>query len=383
MKSRMPPQAYIDQAWFEREQMLFFKPLWQFIGLKMMLSHPNAFITRTLCNIPIVVQNFNGELRAFENLCPHRQNPLQQAPHGIRALTCNYHGWSHDSDGKVRRIPFEDQVFRYGEQERKCLGLRRFALSIVGNLVFVNLADDPKPIERQFNPDLLESLRECSEAFDNEVIMTTFKGRFNWKLAYENLRDSHHPRYLHAKTLYQQAKFEVSIDEENVRQARRLMDERVQGEEQAMSLLRDFSSGGLDVPMEQMPHYPWHDYVERFGDKDWYYNWLIFPNLHIASGSGGYSFIIEHHIPVAAGRTDFMVHYVTARKKRRYAASAAVLHAHMMGAEKVLREDINVLEKIQSGLHLGAPSAVLGDYESLNSIIETWYLDVMEKRIVL
>lgn len=383
MKSRMPPQAYIDQAWFEREQILFFKPLWQFIGLKMMLAHHNAFITRTLCGIPIVVQNFNGELRAFENLCPHRQNPLQQAPHGTRSLTCSYHGWSHDESGNVKAIPFEEQAFRYPQEERACLGLRRFELEVVGNLIFVNLSDTPRPITEQFSAAMLTSLRDCSNAFDSEVMLTTIKGKFNWKLAYENLRDSHHPRYLHAKTLYQQVRFQVSVDEAAALQARQLHQNGVRDTEHAMTLLRSFSNGGLDAPMEKFIPYPWHDHVERYGDKDWYYNWLAFPNLHIASGSGGYSFIIEHHIPVGPGRTDFMVHYVTARKKRRYATSAAVLHAHMMGAEKVLKEDIDVMEKIQGSLHANAPSAVLGDYEHANTMIENWYLAVMEGKIAL
>ncbi|HEX8784688.1 MAG TPA: aromatic ring-hydroxylating dioxygenase subunit alpha, partial [Telluria sp.] len=62
MRTRVPPQAYIDQAWFERERDLLFKPLWQFIGIKTMLDQPNAFITRTLFGIPIVVQNVKGEL---------------------------------------------------------------------------------------------------------------------------------------------------------------------------------------------------------------------------------------------------------------------------------------------------------------------------------
>lgn len=383
MKSRMPPQAYIDQSWFEREQILFFKPLWQFIGLKMMLSHHNAFITRTLCGISIVVQNFNGELRAFENLCPHRQNPLQQAPHGTRSLTCSYHGWSFSESGKVKAIPFEEQAFRYTQEERACLGLRRFSLEVIGNLLFINLADNPRPITDQFSATMLASLRECSDAFDSEVMLTTIKGKFNWKLAYENLRDSHHPRYLHAKTLYQQVKFQVSIDESGAQQAHRLRKEGIRDEEHALALLRSFSNGGPDSPIEHPVSYPWHNHVERYGDKDWYYNWLTFPNLHIASGSGGYSFIIEHHIPVAPGRTDFMVHYVTAKKKRRYATSTAVLHAHMMGAEKVLKEDIDVMEKIQSTLHPHASSAMLGDYEHANAMIETWYMDVMEGKIAL
>ena len=48
MKSRMPPQAYISQEWFQRERELLFKPLWQFAGLKMMLAQSNSFITRTI-----------------------------------------------------------------------------------------------------------------------------------------------------------------------------------------------------------------------------------------------------------------------------------------------------------------------------------------------
>ncbi|MGI4938146.1 MAG: aromatic ring-hydroxylating dioxygenase subunit alpha, partial [Janthinobacterium lividum] len=122
---------------------------------------------------------------------------------------------------------------------------------------------------------------------------------------------------------------------------------------------------------------------KRFGDQDLYYNWLVFPNLHIASGSGGYSFIIEHHIPVSAGRTDIMVHYVTAKKKNNYASSPAVLHSHMMNADVVLREDLAVMANIQKTLHANAPHAHLGDFDTHDAVIEHWYLAVMEGKIVL
>jgi phenylpropionate dioxygenase-like ring-hydroxylating dioxygenase large terminal subunit len=383
MISRMPPHAYIAQDWFQRERELLFKPLWQFVGLKMMLSRHNAYITRTLCGMPVVVQNFNGELRAFENLCAHRQNPVQTQSHGVRPLVCSYHGWGYGQNGAVDNIPFEAEVFRYPPEERACLKLRRFALAVIGNLVFVNLSAEPMPIEDQFSAALIESLRECSEAFDSEVMLTTFGTRCNWKLMYENLRDSHHPRYVHARSLYQKVKFPVEIDELGVAAAKRSRETSVTDRTEALSKMRSFSNGGLNAPMQEMVRFAWHDNVERFGDKDWYYNWLVFPNLHIASGSGGYSFIIEHHIPVSANRTDLIVHYVTAKKKRRYASSPAVLHAHMLGAEGVLREDIDVMENIQKNLHADAPSARFGDYESFNAGIEHWYLDVMEGRIVL
>ncbi len=382
MQSKMPPQAYIDQAWFERERELLFKPLWQFIGLKPMLEQHNAFITRTLFGIPIVVQNFRGELRAFENICPHRQNPIQLASHGVRPLFCGYHGWSFDSDGQTK-IPYEDALYRFPQEERGCIHLRRFALEIVGNLLFVNLSANPLPIKQQFGSAMLASLEQSSLAYDSEVIMTTYDGRFNWKLAYENLRDGHHPRYLHARTLYQQVKFAASINEDGVAALRRQQQDGFADPKRALALMRTFSGGGRDAPMEAPPNEHWHRFVERYRDQDWYYNWLAFPNLHIASSNGGHSFIIEHHIPVGPGRTDFMVYYVTAKKKKPYASSAAVLHAHMMGADKVLREDIDVMEQIQRTLHPGARPPHLGDYEFLNAGIEHWYLNLMEGKFAL
>jgi phenylpropionate dioxygenase-like ring-hydroxylating dioxygenase large terminal subunit len=389
MQTRIPPQAYIDQEWFERERDLLFKPLWQFIAPKTLLDKPNAFITRTLFGMPIVVQNMKGELRAFENVCPHRQNPIQLQPHGVRPLFCGYHGWSFGQDGAPVNIPFEDTIYRFTPQEKECLHLRRFALEVVGNLVFINLSPQPLPIEEQFGADYLAYLASASEAFDSEVIMTTYDARFNWKLVYENLRDANHARYVHSRTLYQETRFQPVINEDNLAVLRRMEKAGdITDRSQALAILRSFSTGGRDAPLEQEPVNAWHPLVERFRDRDGehhdeYYNWLPFPNMHIASANGGYSFTIEHHIPVSPGRTEMIVYYMTAKKKRPYAASAAVLHATMMGADKVLREDIDVMEDIQRTLHPAACHANLGEYESENAIIHHWYMNLMEKKFVL
>lgn len=382
MRSKMPPQAYIDQAWFDRERELLFKPLWQFIGLRSMLDRHNAFITRTLFGIPIVVQNFRGELRAFENICPHRQNPIQVAPQGVRPLFCGYHGWSFDKDGATT-IPYEDTLYRYPEEERACIHLRRFALEVVGGLVFVNVSGDPLPIKQQFGAAMLASMAQSSESYDSEVIMTTYDGAFNWKLIYENLRDGHHPRYLHPKTLYQDVKFEASINEYGLEALRRQKAEELTDRKRALALMRTFSYGGRDAPMEAPPNDWWHRNVERYRDQDWYYNWLAYPNLHIASSNGGHSFTIEHHIPVGPDRTEFVVYFVTGKKKAPYEASAAVLYAHAMGADPILREDIEVMEQIQRTLHGDARPAHLGDYEFINAGIEHWYLSLMEGKFAL
>ncbi len=383
MQSLMPPQAYIDEEWFARERALLMRPLWQFVAPRMLLGKHNAFVTRNVCGVDVVVQNFNGKLRAFENICAHRQNPLQQQPHGVRPLVCSYHGWGYDAQGRVDNIPFHDSAYRLPEQERACLHLRQFPVECIGNLVFVNVGERPVALEEQFSMAALESLRAASECFDGEVLVATIPTRLNWKLAYENLRDSLHPRYLHQKTVYQQVKFQIQMDEAGVAAAHHYHQHGSANRAAHLTALRGFSNGGLNEPLVNMPHYAWHDNVERYGSDDWYLNWLLYPNLHIASGSGGYSFIIEHHQPVSAARTDLVVYYVTARKKRRYATSAAVLLSHLEGAERVLREDIEVMEKVQGALRPNSPRATLGDFEFPNMAVERWYMDVMEGRHVL
>lgn len=378
MLSRMNPEYYLSGEVFQREQERIFRRLWIFFGLKTMLAEHNAFISRTMSGIPVVVQNFHGELRAFENICLHRQNALQWEEAGRRPLACRYHGWGYDAEGYAEHIPGHDELYRYEAGERRGLRLRRFALQAIGNLVFINLADEPPAIEEQFSAEFIASLRSSSEAYDGEVLVARVETRFNWKLAYENLRDANHPRYVHATTLAREVGFRAGVDAEGHRRAQEVCAGSESGDrERQMALLRSFSFGGPDTVLNDLKPLEWHGAVERYGDADYYYNWLAYPNLHIASGSGGHSFTLEQHNPVSPGVTELVVYWLTARKKRPYAAMPAVLLASLDGGFRVLEEDIKVMEMVQQSLHAAAPLPRQGDYEFLNKMVEKWYTDLM------
>ena len=377
MRSRMEPSWYTDERWFRLEEARLFGRLWQFFTLKMLVAAPDAFVVRTLGGRSIVLQNMAGTLRAFDNVCLHRQAPLQDQPEGVRPLVCPYHAWRYDAEGRPS-IPQHDELYRFDAAERAALRLRSYPVEVVGNLVFISLAERPLPIEEQLAPAFLDALRACSSRFDDEVMVTTLRGRFNWKLAYENLRDVNHPRFIHARSLARAFTFAPDVDEGRVRHARALhASDAPLGRDAALAELRDFSWGGLDAPATTEP-LPWHARVERLGDADGYLNWLVFPNLHVASPSGGRSFTIEHHVPVAPDRTDVIVHWVTATKRAPYDESTAVLYAHMVAGEPVLTEDLEVLAGVQASLARGAPRAHLGDYEHMNLRVERWYAAVMD-----
>lgn len=377
MRSRMHPKYYLSQEIFDREQSKIFRKAWLFAGIKTLLSKKNAFITRKIAGIPVVIQNFQGELRAFENICLHRSAPLQIAPVGNRPLVCPYHGWKYDARGCVANIPQCAEIYRFDEQEKSSMQLREFSLRAVGNLLFINLDADPMPLEEQFSPEIISSLEGSSSVYDNEVMVTTWRTKFNWKLVAENLADPNHIRFLHSKDFSGYIKYNISVDAASCAESMRPLIALDQASLRCE--MRRFSQGGVVAEIPNMRRVPWwQSKVNRHGDRDVYYHWLVMPGLHIASGNGGYSFTIENYVPISPGETDLELYWVMARKKEPLDAAQQVLYANMLGSRKIVGEDVDMLEKIQAALHLEAPVPNQGSYESFNRLVERWYTTLME-----
>lgn len=379
-----PVAAYIDPDWFEKEQSLLLNKLWQFFTFANLVGEHNKFVTKTLSGIPIVVQNFHGELRAFENVCLHRQAPLQTEAQGCRALTCPYHGWNYDSHGEVKAIPF-DEFYQFVPEQRACMKLRSFSLATIGGLVFINLDPEPISLEKQFSESFLSSLNDVSRLFDGEIIATTLSRRnFNWKLIFENLRDGLHANFLHRSSLNRYVTFRPWTPVEAVWQS--YLDERNADSAEEKDVFDEvrkyFNKGGPDSPMDQVDLQPWHAKVSRYGSQDSYYNWLAFPNLHIASG-GGYAFTLEHYIPRAADITDVDVYFVLGRRKEDIPESKAVLFNLLRFTERVLAEDIGILERVQAGMHKGMQSSHWGAYELRSHRMATWMTRVVNGHITI
>jgi phenylpropionate dioxygenase-like ring-hydroxylating dioxygenase large terminal subunit len=201
MRGLLSASHYCNADVFESEQARIFSACWIFAGLHQLVASPDQYFTCHVAGRDVVVQNFDGRIRAFENICRHRGKRIQTAEFGKRKLVCAYHGWRYADDGTGATIPFENECYRLEPNERAALRLPEFALERVGQLLFVSMAESPSPIGHQFDVELLSSLESVSGSFDNEVLVTTIDGRYNWKLAYENLRDSLHPRFVHTQQL--------------------------------------------------------------------------------------------------------------------------------------------------------------------------------------
>lgn len=343
---------YIDPRVFAKEQERIFRKLWIFAGLRSLLNESDTFLTRTIGGIPIVIQNFDGKLKAFRNQCAHRQAPLQLEEYGQRRLTCRYHGWSFDENGKVKAMPFEQRLYQYPDTEREQLCLREFAVHCIGNLIFVNLDANPIPIESQFSAALRDSLADISGHLGGQAIHAVIPSAYNWKLNFENVLDFNHVPFIHPKT------FKPLMEESGTKDDAPFRDADSPPVEQAT--LSDLSFVAR-MPLK-IRHWPWHDLVDRFGTEDVYYNYFLYPNVNFIS-VGGYIFLVQQFDPIAADLTNVRFTLGAARSAKRIGALPAILWGHIKGEKRVLDEDKVVLEALQKNLYADGPAAAHGIYE--------------------
>jgi carnitine monooxygenase subunit len=363
VRAQLTPAHYLSPKVFEREQSWLFGHLWIFAGLTTFVQKPDEFFTCLIGGHPVVVQNFEGDLYAFQNVCAHRGKLIQTDRYGTRPLVCGYHGWRYDRHGRAATIPFERDCYRFEHAEREALQLRRFALRQIGKLIFVNVSDEPLSLTEQFTPALLADLEAASEAFDDDVLCTSWRGCYNWKLAYENLRDGLHPRFVHTKSLNLEVRFGAE-------------GESGQGgpeQDRDVPPLSQLSFGGIDGELLHTTTHGFHAQVHRWGSTDAYFNWLLYPNTHLVSPDGGYLFSIEHHRPVAPGITELVVYYTSARKRRQYAGASSVLWEYAKGAKRILDEDTAAMEQVQTAFPASS-AGTQGHFEHQNRLTDRWYL---------
>lgn len=191
------PEHYTSEEWYRRELRHLFHPAWHPLAVKSDLARPGSFLTLDLLETPILIRNFDGELRAFLNVCPHRHSKLTDKPRGCtEKLRCRYHGWEFNADGHTGKIP-DAKAFRPWDRENSCL--RRFHVDTCGDLVFVNLSDNPVPLREWIGPNIWPVWETYGGAYRYSA---TWEKDFpcNWKVVLENSLESYHIPEVHPYT---------------------------------------------------------------------------------------------------------------------------------------------------------------------------------------
>lgn len=361
-------QHYVSPQTFALEQDRLFAKLWNFAGFSSMVRERNQFFTRTIAGVPVLVQRTVAGIRAFVNQCPHRLSAIQIDDTGQRPLVCPYHAWSFGAEGELRAMP-NQELYRFGAEERESICLHKLHVEEVGGLLFVNLSAQPIALEAQFSADLLQQLREVSSHLDTQVIYSRHRVRYNWKLNMENVKDYNHVPFVHPKTFLPVMSAPVrsmGVDAEAPSQVRRLL-QQPQPQPPALPAL----SYSTKAPLQ--PHVSWFNALcDTYGGEHIYYNWFVYPNVNFCSVRGEH-FLLQQYEPVSPGETDYHLWMMTARRKDPHSNFTALLSTLIRGERAVIAEDTLVLERLQRGIGTRARKFMHGDYELHLVNQHLWY----------
>ena len=197
----LPPAAYTEQSWFDRESEQLFENTWVFCGVEHDLAAPGDFLTIDVGRSPIVVvRDGDDGLRAFHNICRHRGLLLvDDAGNCGKGLVCPYHRWNYGLDGSLRSVPQRDQ---YPELDYSQLGLHAVRCETWKSLVFVNLDPEAETLDSWMG-DLGSQLEGFHPESLVEISTLEHPVASNWKLYVENHVDWLHLWYIHAGSLSQ------------------------------------------------------------------------------------------------------------------------------------------------------------------------------------
>jgi phenylpropionate dioxygenase-like ring-hydroxylating dioxygenase large terminal subunit len=359
----LEPKYYYSEEVYSKEIERIYSKLWIFVGLTNSVQKNNSYITKKIANVPIFIQNTNGEIAAFVNQCPHRLSPIHHNPYGVRKINCQYHGWSFNNEGKLIAIPNEE-LYNFSLEEKENLNLQKINIKIIGKLIFINFHKKPIEINEQFNEELINSLDKISNYFDDQIAYTSFPVKTNWKLNLEVIKDPNHIPFVHAKSFAPWLKKETEK-----KSTERIKTEWRETDEVRLESL-SYTSNAVIVDSE-----PWYrSLIDRYSTSTEHLSWYLYPNTHFASVRGDY-FFIQQYDPSSKDGIDFNLWIFTSKKKDKATDFTALLRALMIEERKIIEEDAIVLSRIQASLGSWSKSPTHGAYEYHIACQNKWYIN--------
>jgi choline monooxygenase len=193
----VPPEHYTSAEQWAREGQALFLPAWHCVAQTGDLPDEGSFKTLSLLGHPLILWRTEGEIRCYLNVCSHRHCLLSGEPTGrMPLLKCQYHGWEYDREGDTRRIP---DARSFKPLAPGTLGLRRYAVETVGQLVFVSLAAEPEPLDDQLGGQRAYLADLFSEDWA-PLLTVAQEVEANWKVLAENVLEGYHLEAVHVNT---------------------------------------------------------------------------------------------------------------------------------------------------------------------------------------
>ena len=203
--ARVPYRMFSDPDIYRAElDRIFLGPTWQYLALGGELPQTGDYLTTFLGETPVIVtRGHDGEIHAMVNRCAHRGNLVCLKRRGHAAnLTCVYHAWRYDLEGNLDSVAFRRGIagkggmppsFRLEEH-----GLKKLRVDKFGDLVFGTLSPEAPPLANYIGNQIGSRIHRVLHGKPKILGTTSQILHNNWKLYFENVRDTYHATLLHS-----------------------------------------------------------------------------------------------------------------------------------------------------------------------------------------
>jgi phenylpropionate dioxygenase-like ring-hydroxylating dioxygenase large terminal subunit len=190
----LPPSLYVSPSFFELEKRRIFLQDWYCFGHATDFARPGDFLATELLGEPLLIwAGTQGQIRAFSNICRHRNTILAPAGRGkARLLTCPYHAWTYNSEGTLRGMPDKPEHLN-----TSTIRLKEFRVELWQGFVFVSLNDNVEPLAARLQglDALIGNARMDQFSWGIRCVDSSRKA--NWKILIEGAMDSYHAPHVH------------------------------------------------------------------------------------------------------------------------------------------------------------------------------------------
>ena len=370
---RVHRDVYTDPEIFELEQRYIFERTWSFIGLASQLPARNAFLTTQIGRVPVIItRGEDGQLRGFLNACRHKGAKIVMQEQGRQKyLTCPYHGWAYDCQGKNFHIK-DEAAGNYGPAfdatNHDLLPIAR--LESYKGLIFACLINDVPPLDaflgdmKFFIDCYMDQGPEGMEFVPGRAV---YSYRGNWKLQMDNGMDNYHLTSTHSSFLDVQAKRRDGGGNQDAKQ----FDWEKRNAQQGGTFLfpHGHSLNWLNQPeKEKRPIWPVIDEIrERVGETKAHWmlnlkNCVIFPNMQIADST---SLLIRTFRPLSANETEMRVYCLApiGESPERRAWRLRQFEDFFNPSGFATPDDTVIYEDCQDGYQAGGSGATAGLFD--------------------
>lgn len=197
--SLIPRGRFTSPAFLELEYELLWPRVWQIACRVEEVREPGDFVEYSIGpRSVIVVRSTSGELRAFQNTCPHRGTRLAEGCGHIKGeIRCRFHGWRWDLDGNNT---FVLDPHEFPPMPAEDIRLGSCAVETWGGFVFVHFGSEPESLREflQPLPDLLDPYRPEQMRFTGKkaTILPA-----NWKVVIDAFNEGYHISATHPELL--------------------------------------------------------------------------------------------------------------------------------------------------------------------------------------